>query len=461
MSQSANSKEHVLSEAPKLKRHLGFDFKNKNSFKIKNLGSLTLFQLKVLSRYVNRIIQNQSLGWVLLFNSTCLIQNSFFLFSLQTQNKKNLNFIYYNLLFLNKTGSQTLLKWQNFNLLNQSFLFGDSLFINRSAYYLSGKVLTNVASRVEKRIDEPISLWSFTGSVQTRQKKTSDPSFGIGTQGKNSKLFLTKIQFENFILSLIAGKATETLMLANQLGIEKKNESTIGILELKELGLLIKLMGEKYLFYSQKQLNHKQININLLENEKQINQDEFLFLKELATLFEIQNKTLTNLPNNPLRSYDQFQSIDQPWWQLNSINLLASFNLKYGEWYRLFLAEEQQNFRNIEWIAPDTYFHNQLNNSHLILNKTNLLSQNKEKTNYFLNRVFVSKYIQFSKLNWNQIQLLESESVASYFLFESFNKSFNLLDRNREGIDSLVYSLICHESLRDFEILNNYQRYFK
>ena len=86
VSQSANSKEHVLSEAPKLKRHLGFDFKNKNSFKIKNLGSLTLFQLKVLSRYVNRIIQNQSLGWVLLFNSTCLIQNSFFLFSFQTQN---------------------------------------------------------------------------------------------------------------------------------------------------------------------------------------------------------------------------------------------------------------------------------------------------------------------------------------------------------------------------------------
>jgi hypothetical protein len=414
------------------------------------------------------------LGWVLLSNSTCLIQNSFFIFSLQNQTQKNLNYIYYHLLFLNKNRwlndkaagmkkdePRTVLKWQKFNLINQNSLFGDSLFINRSAYYLSGKALINVTSKIEKQIDEPISLWSFTGSFQTRQKNSSDSSLGVTPQGKSSKLFLTKIQFENFILSLIAGKASETLMLSNQLGVQKKNESNIGIMELKELGVLIKLMGDKYLFYSQKQLNHKQININLLENEKQINQDEFLFLKELSTLFEIQNKTLTYLPSNPLRSYDQFQSIDQPWWQLKSINLLSSFNLKYGEWYRLFLAEEQQNFRNIEWVAPDTYFHNQLNNSHLILNKTNLLLQNGRKNNYFVNHAFVSKYIESSKLNWNQLQLLESESVASYFLFESFNKICNLLDNNREIIDSLVYSLVCHESLRDFEILNTYRRYFK
>nr|YP_636192.1 cell division protein [Tupiella akineta]AAV80616.1 cell division protein [Tupiella akineta] len=473
---SVNLREQVLSSKArqKLKKNIGYNAKNQVSFKIANLISLTLAQLKILSRYLNRIIQNQSLGWILLFNSTCLIQNSFFLFSLQNQNQKNLNFIYYNLLFLNFADKQrkgkkgntkknfgTLLKWQNFTLLNQTSLFGDSLFINRSAYYLSGKALIHVASRVEKRIDEPISLWSFSGSVQTRQKKSSDPSFGVATQGKSSKLFLTKIQFENFILSLIAGKAAEKLMLANQLGIQKKNDSNIGIMELKELGLLIKLMGEKYLFYSEKQFNHKQININLLENKKQINQDEFLFLKELSTLFENQNKALTHLPSNPLRSYDQFQSIDQPWWQLKSINLLASFNLKYGEWYRLFLAEEQQNFRNIEWIAPDTYFHNQVNNSSLIFNKTNLLSQNHDKNTYFVNRAFIFKYLQFSKLNWNQLQLLESESIASYFLFESFNKSCNLLDKNREVIDSLVYSLICHESLRDFEILNNYRRYFK
>lgn len=419
-------------------------------------GSKLLPKLKMLNKYVNRILQNQSFGWLILSNSTCLIQNPFFSFSIQKQKTKNLSEIYYHLLSLNDSALSknplTFLKSQSFNFSKQNSLFGDSLFINRSAYYLSGKSLINFSNQNQSlgQRDQPISLWSFIGSSQARHPKLS---FQNG--------FLTKIQFESSLLSLIAGKATEKLMLTNQLF--QKQESNIGLDELKELRGLIRLMSEDYFVTSPKQLTRKQININLVENKKEIIQEEeLLFLKELATGFENQNRTgALSIPRSrSLRFSDQFASVEQPWWQLKSFHLVASSNLKYGEWYRLFVSEEQQTFRNIEWVAPDTYFHNQVNNAHLASN-VNVDSNDFIKNNMFINSKLILKYIEFSKLNWNQLQLLDSESMLSYFIFESFNKVFILLENNREFLDLVSYSLICYENLRQFEILDFYQRFFK
>lgn len=420
---------------------------------------------QILNKYINRIIQNQSLGWLLLNHSTCLIQNPLFNFSIQRLNSKNLNSIYYSFLCLNEWADSSssfsaqkkphrLLKWTDFNSISQTLLFGDALFINRSAYYLSGKAFIRFATLNEPKKEKPIRLWTFTGLTQTRHK-----------QKLKSKQFLTKLQFEKFLLSLIAGKATETLMLANYSTDQKKNKSNIGIEELKEFGSLMSLMSEKHLFYSQKQLTQKQININLVKNKSQNQQNEtLLFLSQFATLLEIKTQTATHLPSNFLRDQFYLKWVDKPWWQSKSSNLVSSNNLQYGQWYRLFVSEEKQNFRNIEWVAPDTYFHNQVNNRMLLATKTQICNtkSNEEKVeNYFINRELVGQYFQFCNLNWNQLQLFESESLTFYFIFESFNKVFTLLEKNRELIDSLVYSLLCHESVRDFEIQNTYQRYLK
>nr|YP_010733709.1 cell division protein [Gayralia brasiliensis]YP_010733783.1 cell division protein [Monostroma nitidum]WEG92980.1 cell division protein [Gayralia brasiliensis]WEG93054.1 cell division protein [Monostroma nitidum] len=434
----------------------GFFAREKSSSKSQKFVFFVLLNLKILSKYVNRIIKNYSFGWVLLFNSTCLIENALFKTSIQKTQQKKIACLYYDLIFLNseikKNHSKTLLKWQTFNWINQTSLFSDSLFINRSAYYLSGKALLNFSTQIDP-VDPPMSLWCFTHSMKSRQTNPFQ---------KSKAACVAKIEFENVLLSLIAGKAAETLMLSNQLNPQKKQQSNIGIHELKQLGFVIKLMAEKDFFFSQKQLTRNQINIELFENKKQINQQkELLFLKELTTLFENQKQTSTESPINPLKLYDEFKSGDQPWWQFQSIDLLCSLDLKYSDWYRFLTSDEQENIRNIEWVAPDSFFHNILNNANLVSTKTQLNHLRLEKNNSFMNPKLVLKYSEFSKLNWNQIQLLESDLVASYYLFELFNKVFILLENNRELLDSLVYSLICYESLRDFEMRNSHRRYFK
>ena len=451
----------LLGVTKKAKEFIFLPDKKKDRENSKCLFTKTEIKSQILNKYINRIIQNQSLGWLLLNNSTCLMQNPLFNFSIQQSNLKNRNSIYYSFLSLNNWADSSipfgvqkkrhlLLKWKNFNSISQTALFGDALFINRSAYYLSGKAFIRFATLTETKKEKPIRLWTFTGLTKTRHK-----------QKFKSKQFLTKIQFEKFLLSLIAGKATETLLLANYSNDQKKNNSNIGIEELKEFGFLMSLMSEKHLFYSQRQLTQKQININLVKNKSQNQQKEtLLFLSQFATLLEIKTQTATHLPSNFLRDQFYLKWVDKPWWQSKSSTLVSSNNLQYGQWYRLFVSEEKQNFRNIEWIAPDTYFHNQVNNQMLFATKTCNTKYNEEKVeNYFINRELVEQYFKFCNLNWNQLQLFESESLTSYFIFESFNKVFTLLEKNRELIDSIVYSLLCHESVRDFEIQNIHQRF--
>nr|AOC61580.1 cell division protein [Gloeotilopsis planctonica] len=417
----------------------------KKSLKRISFLTLTFAKLKVLKRYLTRIILNNSFGWVVLFNSTCLFQNSLFLFSFQKQNHKSLSDIYFSILafenFNFKNCFQSLLKWKNVDEKCQKSLFGDSFFLTRSVYYLSGKAIIHFSNNQKKQIDPSIHLWSFLGYYQTRQKKPSIEN-----------AFLSKIQFENFVLSLVAGKAAESLMLANQSTLwKKKNVSNIGFEEIQKGGFFLQLMHKKFLFYSQKALTRKQINICLVENKKQINQEELLFLNELASLFEIQKKTLASSSLSHLfQKQNQFRSVEQPWWQFETFNLLASSNLKYAHWYRLLIAQEHQTFRNIEWVGSDNFFHIQPNNFSLVSNQTSVFEE----------KGFALNYSDFLKLNWNQVQLFNSTFQISYFLFESFNKVFSLLETNRELVDFLAYDLLCNEKKRPFEIVDISKRFF-
>ena len=95
----------------------------------------------------------------------------------------------------------------------------------------------------------------------------------------------------------MAGKASESLMLKNQIGVLKQNNSDIGLHELKDLSILLPLMMDQYFFYSEKGLTRKQVNQNFLANTLQIQQKDHSFLHKLTTLFEnsdTNNKLLTN-----------------------------------------------------------------------------------------------------------------------------------------------------------------------
>ena len=63
-------------------------------------------------------------------------------------------------------------------------------------------------------------------------------------------------------------------------------------------------------------------------------------------------------------------------------------------------------------------------------------------------------------MNWNNLQVIETNSLKYKLLFSSFNKSFSLLEQNRELLDYFAYYFLCHEIIYDFEIKRFIQHYF-
>lgn len=405
----------------------------------------------------------------------------------------NFNIIYDNLFCSTPNENLTeknVLKWKRYTLDSQYELFGDPLFICRSAYYLSGKCLM-LAALPTKMDDQPFSLWSFIMSDTNKTRQT------LGTElflnNLSSKL-LTKIQFEYYLLFTISGKVAETLMLLSN---RSKNDSNIGVEALKTAGLIISAMVTKYLFYSPKLLTCAQVNVNMLQNRVQIPVEvEYAFLKGLTSFGEIQNQSEAQIPGKGIQRYDVINRIETPWWQFQSFSNICSLSKKYGQWYRFYLSEPNQNYLNIEWVPPEKYYHNQVNNGLFDLNQSSNQLFYRKLENFvifnFVNWMFVNWYefhffqmnntilvfelfnkpfellfnkwlsqlIQLTNLNWNSIQLLHEDHVTSNLVFELFNKPFELFENNRELLDNLVYFILCHETIYDSEIENYYSSHF-
>jgi len=400
----------------------------------------------IVKRYVSRHFINAFWGWELLMNSSCFLQNPLVFGSVQKQNQKLLSNITYQLLSLNQRQSQdwtlTFLNWQKFNEKIQKKSFGDSFFLNRSATYLSGKVFLNFYTALENQNTQK-SLWSFYASPQSQYSTVE-------------KSTITKLDYEKYLTSLIAGKATEILNVTNPFGLTL-NHSNLGFDDLKKLTQVIKFMTEDCL--SEKQLSRKQGTLELVENSKQLAPKEKLaFFKKLA-FFESQKPVSPAFTSSSLTSSELFQSLEQPWWQLKASQSLAFANFKDGQWYRLFLWSEQSNFRNIEMVSPDDYFHNQSNHDFSLFtdfSKKGLITENLPKRP---NSLF--SFQQSSNFNMNQLLLIDFDSKLLFYLFEAFNKVFDLLENNRELIDLLSTTLLCNENLRPFEIALLHRRFFK
>jgi len=492
--------------------------------------------LRIYERYISRMIQNQTFGWHLLLTTTCLIKNTFFdqrntnyfnqmqgnkllfgqsnykldgsfepkkqlyeLVKLKPVNSQigfqpTFNLIYDNLFSFSTTATinsseKNVLQWKRHTLDSQYSLFGDRLFICRSAYYLSGKRLMSAA--LPKKMDEqPFSLWSFITSDTNQIRQT------LGTRlflnNLSSKL-LTKIQFEYYLLFTISGKVAETLMLFSN---NSKNDSNIGIEELKTAGLVISAMITEYLFYSPKLLACAQVKINMLHNQTQMAKAEYSFLTGLTGFGEIQTQSEALLPGKGIQRYDVVNRIETPWWQFQSFSNICSLSKKYGQWYRFYLSEPNQNHLNIEWVPPEKYYHNQVNNclfdfdqpseqlvylklenfiianlidwvfynwyefQFLQFNNTICVFELFNKPFELLLGKWVNQLTQPRNLNWNSSTLLHEDRVTSNLVSELFNKPFELFENNRELLDNLAYFILCQETIYDFEIEDYYSSHF-
>jgi hypothetical protein len=68
------------------------------------------------------------------------------------------------------------------------------------------------------------------------------------------------------------------------------------------------------------------------------------------------------------------------------------------------------------------------------------------------------QFAQLENLNWNSSQLLQEDHITANWYFELFNKSLDYL--KIVVLDNFVYLILCHETIRDFEIENYYSSHF-
>ena len=505
----------------------------------KKQSQLKTKKLFLFNSYINRLFKIHLFGCQLLINSTCFIKNDF-LFSLNPKTKlfNNQHLIQFRLL---STINNSLLKTNlTPQLKNFNKKFGDAFCINRAIYYLSGKAL--ILNILKEQIFDlkPLSLWTIIQQYNTGEQDLTSNKF----LQQLSKQFVTKIQFENYLLSIIAGKVAEIILLkniesnnqwvnqsfsSNLKQIKNKkissqyqknkhswniNDSNIGVNELQQLGWVFNILIKKNFFYkSMKIINLQQINIQLLQNlndfQIQVNEQTKhqlslplieTYLNILTQMFDqniINSQILTsfNRQTNPQELHNISLWNKIPYlWELKSKNQKASISIKYGKWENFF--NDSNDFASQQKFLPkffihNYYFHNLVNNltirnnidniksTQTLLNKTaelnkvnkipDLINKKKEKKlNSFENKVSITNFnkklltlfFQKSQLNWNNLQLNDFDSIMIHLLFESFNKSFNILEKNHELLDLFAYYFLCNERLYKFEIKSVFKKYY-
>ena len=434
-------------------------------------------QLVLFNHYLNRMFKVHLFGRQLLINSTCVILNplvcsthvdfSFLVFkqknfTIKTNVNKflTLNLMKFELLCKTKT---SLIKLNNFNKEKLQYtIFGDFIFINRAAYYIAGKALILRALKYKMVDPKPLSLWSLTKKSTEYKNKQKDFIQQL------EKQLLTKIQFENYLLSIIAGKAAETLILPN---FDLKDQSDLGIDELQKIGWLLNILIEKNLFYQPSKLGIlNQIRIKLVNNFKTKtnlsfqNNNSFESLNDtklnsLVNLFDKLNTSLNISENNTLKSRHFTNWTSIPYWWETKIKV-SNNELKYGQW-ACFFTNFKENTSEFNIVEHDFYFQNFANNQLLISNQhlKKALKFECDSNEIFktFNNSFLMSFLQISKSNWNNFQLFELDKILSNLLFESFNKAFNILEQNRELLDYFAYGVLCDQRLHDFKIYKAFE----
>lgn len=520
--------------------------------------------LTVVKRYFSRMMQSQTFGWHLLSESTINAKNTFFyqrnmdylnqmvpapqsvfhfkhhlqqnckqisnifqfhsvgsefspdkaifycqssVKSLYRLNKKvvneelsfnpSLNLVYYDLLNLSLTRTQkkTGLKWKQHSLDLSYSLFQDDLYILRPAYYLSGQCLLNTI--LPNQIDraQQFSLRSLIGSDEAQMSEIETSIFFKHLQEK----LITKYQFECYLLVSLGGKIAETLMLVSN---NSKNDSDLGIGQLKNAGSILTMMITKHLLFWPKQLLFEQDSITMNRNENNFpSQPERVVFQQLTRRYENRLQSGTFLPNSTETRAELIDHIQRPWWQFQALNSFSTNNTLRAKWYRFCLYNVIANEKNNMWLPAEKYYSNQ---TFQCFSQVNLVCKqndtdvefetfspvssasafllfwfysNWDKFYLFLgvqsNMIFKLLYfylkpltprwknqVKFNHQSWNTIESLHKDVLIGNFIFELFNKPFGLLENNRQLLDSFVYKLLCFEKIGPTQIENAYSAYF-
>ena len=314
-----------------------------------------------------------------------------------------------------------------------------STSVLRLAYFQAGKIVLSTLLPHQP----PVLL----AHLWPRQSNLRSVQIARNTQ-KYSFRFARKCELEHRIIGCYGGKAAEILFLQKFNSSDSYiNLSDIGIEDLSFAQLLIRLMIDKWAFYSSslgsKTLTEIADNKNFQEYKNLV--DKINFLDQTGKDVESINSEQMFEVNNFEKNTSEFITLNDdyaekysliPWWQYQISNELEFSTRTFSSWYRLYLPDPQEKERNLEWSAPDEFFHK------------------NDKLNSLTN-----SFAGSTGPNWNDLISIKRDYQIHCFVLQSFNKAIKLLDKNREFLDEIAYELIQKEILRKHEIENIKNRF--
>jgi AAA+ superfamily predicted ATPase len=298
---------------------------------------------------------------------------------------------------------------------NHSFLY--SAQYRSVAYYQAGKSITEIILP-----KHPSSVYF---AIQERAKNFRYISMhGLVLSLMDNLKFRSEL--EERLVGLLAGKAAEFLsgyasILPHLKNISNRptfDISSTGSEDVQSATLLSFLMVEKWYFYAKRtctQNYHPLLdNFNLYEfYQEDINLFKAIF-EDIDSEIDTQNRLVSILKTQKW----SFRT----WWQKQLADEESFFDKSIMDWYRIYLAEPEENERNIEWVPPDDYY------TGLNIRMTNSL------------------------IYWHHFLKLTYDHLYHSLLINSFNTPFSILNKNRELLDYLVDFVLRYEKVRNHQI---------
>jgi SpoVK/Ycf46/Vps4 family AAA+-type ATPase len=365
-------------------------------------------------------------------------------------------------------------------------LRGKANEVARSAYYQAGKaILHSVLPFHPPASFFPLQPEPFTSSSCDLAEVVSSSSHSIFIAPQR------RIILESRLVGFYAGKASELLALASlegqrravsnrpiqpqsqaavPSGLDERgdgslvahqtggrttvSQSDLGVDELTFAGALADCMASSSIYSKRlilQGMNLAYVNQDSRELEEPVVLDQFRHLaRENEHQLQRENKI-------PLRYQ---QPAPPSWWQEQIVEVETLMERPDSEWYRIHLGDPAENLRNVDWVPPDINYHaggtgRMEDLSHRPKSRRRVPP--KMGRDHLNNSTKVGTSMQSatairSAPTWNDLYLMNRDSLYQQLITSCFSKAFAVLDTTRELLDYLSDHLVKYGLLREYEL---------
>nr|AYC63908.1 Cell division protein FTSH [Flabellia petiolata] len=313
--------------------------------------------------------------------------------------------------------------------------FNEISNILRNCYYNIGKMLILFCLQMPISY---ISLWE-------RPKNFRFFFFTFNEFSEFDQKRFSRKDIEKRLLTFFGGKAAESLFIFlpfNKFSPEvyfKFDKTFISIsnsLEQSNFGIeteiqtaqsLLKLMVEKWYFYVEKVATEKFHPILEDSNLAEYSETE----KEILLAQALVDEMVIDLDMRNRLSKNEQKHSYKAWWMKKIATRLNYRENSYNflQWSRIYLSDPENSAQNIEWVAPDEYFHTLLRTPPYCMPWTNFLENGRF-------------------------------AISNLLLLQSFNTVFKTLRQFAEFMDFLSDYFLRYECLREKEFKLKIYQFF-